>query len=93
MTVGISGESKVTPDDEAIRKVVRTFLARYVDEPEALEQDRLLSDGVLDSLAAAGLIAHLERRFDLEVTDTDLEIENFDSLDAITTFVRTKLCN
>ncbi|MFD6091117.1 acyl carrier protein [Oerskovia sp. NPDC060338] len=93
MTVGISGGNKVAPDDEAIRMVVRAFLARYVDDPEALEQDRLLSDGVLDSLAAAGLIAHLERRFDLEVTDIDLEIENFDSLDAITTFVRTKLCS
>lgn len=78
-------------DGEAIRDIVVAFLARYVDDEAVLHQDRLISDGWLDSLAAVGLIAHLERSFDLEVADEDLDIENFDSLDAITALVARKL--
>ena len=82
--------ASLTP--ESIRSVVITFLARYVDDPDELERERLLTGGILDSLAAVGLIAYLERKFDVTVVDEDLEIDNFDSLGAIVDFIGRKLC-
>ncbi|GED10742.1 acyl carrier protein [Cellulosimicrobium cellulans] len=87
-SVGTASERE---DEDGLRRAVHGYLARYVDEPASLEQENLLTGGVLDSLAAAGLISFLERRFGVVVADDDLEIENFDSLDAITAFVRSKL--
>ncbi|GIG41811.1 acyl carrier protein [Cellulomonas phragmiteti] len=76
---------------EEIRAVVLRYLARYVDDVAVLDRERLISDGWLDSLAAIGLVAHLERSFGLEVGDEDLELTNFDSLDAVTALVVRKL--
>jgi methoxymalonate biosynthesis acyl carrier protein len=75
---------------ELIRAEVARFLSRYVDDPHTLESERLLTGGLLDSLAAVELIGHLERRFGVSVLDDDLEIENFDSLAAVTAFVVRK---
>lgn len=83
--------TETAQDAQEVRLVVSAFLARYVDDPRSLEQERLLTSGVLDSLAAVGLIDHLERRFGLVVAEQDLEIDNFDSLDAIVAFVVRKL--
>lgn len=83
-------------DDEArdeaavVRREVTTFLARYVDDTSLLERDRLISAGLLDSLAAVELIGHLERRFGVEVLDEDLDIEHFDSVAAVVAFVLRK---
>lgn len=92
MTISAAASS-VTTDltPEQIRSAVGRFLARYVDDPAILAGDRLLTGGKLDSLAAVELIAHLERRFGVKVLNEDLEIENFDSIDAITALVLRKL--
>ncbi|MFJ4680410.1 MULTISPECIES: acyl carrier protein [unclassified Kitasatospora] len=73
-----------------IRSEVARFLSRYVDDPASLEAEHLLTGGLLDSLAAVELIGHLERRFGVRVLDHDLEVDNFDSLAAITAFVARK---
>jgi acyl carrier protein len=83
--------SGAPPAAESVRASVAEFLARYVDDVSLLARDGLLTGGVLDSLAAVELIGHLERRFDLDVLDEDLEVENFDSLPAIVGFVGRKL--
>jgi acyl carrier protein len=80
-----------TPDEAAaVRHEVTTFLSRYVDDTSLLERDRLISGGLLDSLAAVELIGHLERRFGVEVLDEDLDIEHFDSVAAVVAFVLRK---
>lgn len=79
-----------TDEATTIRHDVTMFLARYVDDASLLERDRLISGGLLDSLAAVELIGHLERRFDVEVLDEDLDIEHFDSVAAVVAFVLRK---
>jgi acyl carrier protein len=73
-----------------VRAAVTRFLARYVDDTTLLQQHGLLTGGVLDSLAAVELLAHLERQFGITVDNEDLEIDNFDSVDAIVAFVGRK---
>jgi methoxymalonate biosynthesis acyl carrier protein len=77
-------------DADAVRREVTGFLARFVDDTSILQEEHLITSGLLDSLAAVELIGYLERQFGIEVMDGDLEIANFDSIAAIVAFVVSK---
>ena len=52
-----------------------------------LDSDRLVSDGVLDSLDIMNLIMELENGFDIEIDPEDVLSENFESVEAIAALV------
>ena len=68
---------------EDTKAAILEFLRSFVDDPVWLEGDRLFTSGVVDSLLAIELVTFVETRFHITIEDTDLEIENFDSVDAI----------
>ncbi len=52
--------------------------------------DRLLENGILDSLGILDLVAYLEGEFAITVSDEELLPEHFESLDRLTAFVERK---
>jgi len=50
----------------------------------------LLEAGILDSLGVLSLVSFLESRYEIGVSDDELLPENFDSIEAITAFVRRR---
>ena len=54
---------------------------------EKMDNDRLVTDGVLDSLDIMNLIMELEAGFDIEIDPEDVLSENFDSVRAIAALV------
>jgi acyl carrier protein len=50
----------------------------------------LLETGVLDSLSALRLVVFVRERFGVMVDDVDLIPENFDSVDAICHYIRSR---
>jgi acyl carrier protein len=52
--------------------------------------DRWLETGLLDSLGILDLIHFLEQEFSIQVSDDELQPDNFQSLDAVADFVRRK---
>ena len=60
------------------------------ESPDALPDDTpLQSSGILDSLATVGLIAFLEKQFEIELDVYDTAIERFDTIrDIASTVVR-----
>jgi acyl carrier protein len=58
-------------------------------EKIARDEDLLASD-TLDSLTIAELVAFLEARFGIRVSDDDLMPENFKTIDEIVAFVGAK---
>ena len=57
-----------------------------------IKDDTLLFDeGIFDSMGLISLITFLEDEFTLKTEDTDLVVENFESISAITNFVTTRL--
>jgi acyl carrier protein len=52
--------------------------------------DRLLENGILDSLGVLDLVAYLEREFQMVVSDDELLPEHFESIDRLTSFVDRK---
>jgi acyl carrier protein len=52
--------------------------------------DSLLESGTIDSVAVMQMVAFLETRFGLKITDDELVPENFDTLGAIAAFVQSR---
>jgi acyl carrier protein len=50
----------------------------------------LLETGVLDSLSLLRLVVFVQERFGITVDDADLVPENFDTVDAICAYLRTR---
>jgi acyl carrier protein len=71
---------------------IRTFLVAQFPLARTLrDQDRLLGDGILDSLGILEVVSFIEREFDLTVSDEELLPENFDSISTLAAFVESKL--
>lgn len=72
------------------RNTIREFFGRFFDANELKDDDDIFSAGYVNSLFAMQLIAWLEKEFDLSVEDDDLQLTNFNSVDAILGFVEKK---
>jgi acyl carrier protein len=72
-----------------IRQDIRTFLEQDLSRDLAGVDDTasLLQAGVLDSLGVMQLVAFLQDRFGIVVSDDDLVPENLESVGAIVGFV------
>ncbi|MFK0047547.1 acyl carrier protein [Streptomyces sp. NPDC090741] len=76
---------------EEVTSTVRQFISRLSGRP-GIEDDRpLISDGVLDSVAAVQMVDFVERTFDIEIADEDLELANFDSIRGLAGLVNRRL--
>jgi len=76
--------------ETAIRKYIVNEIMFKKDESVLGFEESLLERGVLDSMAMVELIAFLEREFSVKVARTDMVPENFDSIQAIAQFVRSR---
>lgn len=73
---------------------VREFLREVVSVPDAGvvgADESLLDSGLLDSAGIFQLVAFLEDRFGLTIADEDVVPDNFDTINAVVSFVDAKL--
>ncbi|QKS46602.1 acyl carrier protein [Paenibacillus cellulosilyticus] len=68
---------------------IRAFLGKYIRQ-QFEDQDHLFERGLVNSLFAMQLVTHLEKAYEIEVDNEDLEIDNFKSVDAICSFIAKK---
>jgi acyl carrier protein len=75
--------------DDRIREfIVKHFpLAR---KHELKASEKWLETGLIDSLGILDLVHFLEKEFSIHVSDEELLPENFESLDAVAAFTRSK---
>jgi acyl carrier protein len=78
---------------ESITHEIRVYLFEHF--PAAREQtisdgDPILELGIVDSLGVLDIVAHLESRFDLTITDDELEVEDFESIQSLSAFIQRK---
>lgn len=79
---------------------IRTSVRHYIlntfvyDEHEAenLTNDlKLIDEGILDSYGVYELLLFLEGEFSIDIKDEEVITRNFESIDAITSFIESKL--
>lgn len=74
-----------------IKGIIRGFLGKYIMEEYLDDQKDLFKEGHLNSLFALQLVLFVEKTFNIKVGNEDLGIENFNSINSITDFVKLKL--
>jgi acyl carrier protein len=79
---------------EMIAQHVRTFIVSNFlsgePEDELGDDDLLLEGGVIDSGSVLMLVAYLEDRFDIQISDEDLFAEKLGTIERITAFVASR---
>ncbi len=76
--------------NDCIRTSIRGFMSRSFEGREVADHDNIFALGFGNSLFAIQLVAYIEREFDIEIESEDLEMENFQSIDAVTALVGRK---
>ena len=78
----------VLVDDSKIK--IRAFLSRFFQAAAVAENDDIFALGFINSLFALQLVAWVEKEFEIQIEDEDLEIENFNTIEAIANLVARK---
>ncbi len=74
-----------------IRSGIKNFLAKQAPKGASFsDQDNLLMKGVIDSLKMLDLINFIEQQFEIAIDEDEMMPDNFESVDAIVSFVNEK---
>lgn len=78
-----------------IREQIQQYILEnfmYSDNSAELSGDlSLIDSGVMDSTGVLELVGFIEETFGVQVDDTELVPENFDSIDKITGYIQHKM--
>jgi methoxymalonate biosynthesis acyl carrier protein len=69
---------------------VRAFLSRFFHDIDLTDDQNFFELGFINSLFAIQLVMFVESQFSLQLDDSDLDIDNFRSLNAIADLVERK---
>ena len=73
-----------------MRERIENILSEIVPGID-LKCETLIDSGYIDSLALINLISELDIEFDIEIVFAELEVRNFNSVDAIQALVEKKV--
>jgi acyl carrier protein len=76
--------------NDDVKGTIKSFVVRSINIPEIGDEEDLFESGLVNSLFAVQLTTFIEKKFGLEITADDLDIQNFKSLSAAASFVLRK---
>jgi methoxymalonate biosynthesis acyl carrier protein len=82
----ISEQTMAPITAEAIEEALLSFLAERIKTTVAADQD-LFKSGLVSSMFAMQLVVYLEERYDIAVIGPDLTLDNFRTVQAMTSLV------
>ena len=75
---------------QKVKKFIESHIVSSDDNFELKYEDKIFELGFLDSLFALQLVEFIEETFRRDVTDEDLDIQNFSSVNNIVAFINSK---
>lgn len=79
-----------TPTMTEVQTRIKTFLSRFFRQHDLQPGEDIFALGFVNSLLAMQLVNFVEKEFGITVEDCDLDLENFRSVEAISTLVARK---
>jgi acyl carrier protein len=73
-----------------LRSQIRSFILGYTGQPELADDRDIFTSRLVNSLFAMQLVLFVENQLGVTVADADLDLDNFNSVEAITSFVERK---
>jgi acyl carrier protein len=82
----------MTIDATAIKETIKEHIlqATFVDKNKIKNDSLIFKEGYFDSMGFVVLITFLEEKFSIQTADEDLIEENFESINAITSYIVRK---
>lgn len=71
-------------------KKVREFLARFFRDYDLRDDEDIFSLGFVNSLFAMQLVLFLEKEFKVKIENTDIDLENFRTINTIVELIDRK---
>ena len=71
-------------------KVVMEFLGKYFDVSKVNKDANIFELGFVNSLFAMQMVSFLENVFDFEISNDELNLDNFKSINSILAFIDSK---
>jgi methoxymalonate biosynthesis acyl carrier protein len=79
-----------TIDSNQVNEIVRNFINNSINIDGLGDDENLFESGLINSLFAIQLMTFVERKFAIEISTEDLDLENFKSIRATAAFVARK---
>ncbi len=76
-----------------IRSLIKSNMAVFDDEAVFSDDDNIFKLGFVNSMFAMKIVNFIEQQYQIEVSDEDLDIKNFSSVNKIASFVKSKQKN
>ncbi len=76
--------------EEQIKQFILSDLIKDGSATELDNDENLIDSGVVDSLGIMKLVAFLEKNFKVSVSDDEILLDNFETIDAISGFLSSK---
>ncbi len=73
-----------------VKAKVREFLGRFFQNLDLADNEDIFALGFINSLFAMQLVLFVENEFGFKVEDSDLDIDNFRTLNALAALVERK---
>lgn len=70
---------------------LRAFLGRFFQNLVIADDEDFFAQGLVNSLFAMQLVVFVEKEFGITVSDEDLDIDNFRTINAIASLIESKV--
>lgn len=71
-------------------KIIMRFLGKYFEVSKVNKDDNIFELGFVNSLFAMQMVSFIENEFDLEISNDELNLDNFKSINSILAFIDSK---
>lgn len=77
----------------AVKEQIKTFIVKtsFVDPEKVKDETLIFTEGIFDSMGFLSLINFVEDNFSIKAEDAELLEENFESVNAIVSYIEKKL--
>ncbi len=76
---------------EEVKDKFRAFIGKFIKSSKLNDDTNLFTSGLINSLFAMQLVLYVEKEFKFKVENQDLNVSNFNSINAVTDLVERKL--
>ena len=76
--------------NERVRDFIESNLIAFDDDLTIDDDDNIFESGFVDSSVAMQLVIFVEEEFSIQVTDDDLDLINFSTINRIVQFINRK---
>jgi acyl carrier protein len=84
-------EDKFMIDEKKIKECIRNFTVKNSRENEISDNDDIFQKGFVTSLFAMQLVMFVEKEFNIKVSNDDLNLDNFNTINNLECYVKSKL--